>query len=333
MSPWKETVARFWDENVWQSIPDRYWSSNPILDEYINQQIIEPRSADSHLSWWMTKYHPSGVGGDLLSLACGGGHAERIALREGSAGRAVGYDISPNSLRIARRAAEEEGLGDRVRYELRDLNRDPLPRGEFDAAISFGCLHHIRNLEGLYAEVAASLRTGGVFYINEYCGPNRFQYSDALVREVNKVLRTLPAGCLQVPELRRVPARAIVASDPSEAIRSAEVEELLNDAFDVVDGRGYGGGLLYPLWAQVVDPAYFMQLHDREVLEILGRLCKLDFELTASGAIENLFVSHVLCPKGQREDRRSAYDPRAAMKAHADFVESQMAALGQPGDV
>jgi len=321
------TAASFWDENVWQTIPQCYWSSNPILDEYINQQIIEPRSANSHISWWMAKYHPNGVSDCLLSLACGGGHAERIALREGSARRTVGYDVSPKSLEHARLAAEQEGFADCVHYELLDLNNGSLPREQFDAVISFGCLHHIENLEGLYAEIAASLRPGGVCYINEYVGPNRFQYSDALLHEVNKVIRTLPAAAIRVPELRRISSEAIIATDPSEAVRSVEVDALLHDSFDVIDGREYGGGLLYALWAQVIDPEYFMQLHDPRIVKLLGQLCQLDAELTASGTIENLFVSHVLCPRGQQGDRRSTYDPKEAMKRHADFVEAKIESL------
>ncbi len=326
----KDTVASFWDENVWQSIPQRYWSSNPIIDEYINQQIIEPRSVNSHISWWISKYHPNGVSDCLLSLACGGGHAERIALREGSACRTVGYDVSPKSLEIARVTAEEEGLAGRVEYELRDLNDGTLPHEQFDAAISFGCLHHIENLEGLYAAVSASLRPGGIFYLNEYAGPNRFQYSDALLREVNQVIRTLPTAAVQTPELRRISPEAIIVTDPSEAVRATEVDALLHDSFDVIDGRGYGGGLLYTLWAQVLDPNYFMQLHDPKVLELLGWLCQLDFELTASGAIENLFISHVLCPRGQQGDRHATYDPTVAMKCHAAFVEARIESLGNP---
>lgn len=329
MSSSKDAVASFWDENVWQSVPERYWSSNPIIDEYINQQIIEPRSVNSHISWWISKYHPAGVSDNLLSLACGGGHAERIALREGSARKTVGYDVSPNSLEIARAEAQKEGLADRTHYEIRDLNTDTLPHGEFDAAISFGCLHHIQNLEGLYSEVAASLRPGGILYINEYSGPNRFQYSDALVNEVNKVIRTLPDAALQVSELRRIPAQVIVESDPSEAVRADEVDTVLHESFDVIDGRNYGGGLLYTLWAQVIDPNYFMQLHDPQVLRLLSWLCQLDFELTASGKVENLFVSHVLCPKGQQGNRQSTYDPEKAIKNHTQFVNAQIEAAGR----
>ena len=69
-------AAAFWDVNLWDRVPDRYWTSNPILDEYVNYQIIEPRRGEGHLTWWIKKYLPGGMSQRMASLACGGGHAE-----------------------------------------------------------------------------------------------------------------------------------------------------------------------------------------------------------------------------------------------------------------
>lgn len=313
-------VAQFWDENVWTQVPNNYWTSNPIINEYVNFQIIEPRSEDSHVSWWLKKYlnHPCQ---ELLSLGCGAGFPERVAVKSGIAQRACGYDISENALRLAREAARNEEVGDRITYRICNLNQGVLPIRRFDAIISFGCLHHIHNLESLYSAIDKALTVDGVFFMNEYAGPARFQYSNSLLHEVNRVVKALPSNALLKDELNRPKADAIAEADPSEACRSDEIVPLLSKYFDVIDGRNYGGGLLFPLWAEIIDPAFFVR-EDPEVITLLGELCLLDYQLTVSGRIENLFVQYVLCPKEQRRGRSAFYSSDEAIDTFLEFVKN-----------
>ncbi len=317
-----DQAAAFWDVNLWDRVPDRYWTSNPVLDEYVNTQIIEPRPGEGHLTWWIKKYLPGGVSRHMLSLACGGGHAERIALKSGVAHRATGYDISQGSLTHAREMAQQEGLGDQTTYEFADLNAPRFPAATFDTVIAFGCLHHIENLDALCREVCRTLQPDGLMYVNEYVGPNRFQYSDALLTEVNHIIAQLPEEATVRRDLVRMDPDAVATTDPSEAVRSADVVDVLCEHFDIVDGRNYGGGILYPLWAEVIEPAYFLQLKDPEIRGLLTWLCELDRTLTATGQIENLFMSYVVCPRGQAGNRTSTYNSQAAARDFHRFAAS-----------
>ena len=85
-------------------------------------------------------------------------------------------DISPGSL--ARRA---EALGPRfpgrVATVCADLNFVELEREGYDCIASSASLHHVTNLEHLAWQVDAALTRDGWFFLNDYVGEPRFQFT------------------------------------------------------------------------------------------------------------------------------------------------------------
>ena len=79
----------------------------------------------------------------------------------------------------------------------------------------------------------------------------------------------------------------IVASDPSEAVRSAEIVPLLSEYFRVVEIKGYGGAVLHEL---LYDIAGNFCEENAGSLDHLRTLFALEDELTAAGELADDFA-------------------------------------------
>jgi cyclopropane-fatty-acyl-phospholipid synthase len=88
----------------------------------------------------------------MLDIGCGWGSLAIHAAREHGAS-ALGITLSPPQAELARKRADEAGVGDRVRIEVMDY-RD-LPEASFDAVASIGMVEHVG--EGQIDEYAAQI--------------------------------------------------------------------------------------------------------------------------------------------------------------------------------
>jgi ubiquinone/menaquinone biosynthesis C-methylase UbiE len=209
--------------------------------------------------WFRDKYLPSAHGGRVLSLGCGEGRIERLFKEHGCTFDSVtGYDVSEACVDVANRLGRETGLAPEVDYRVADVNAVALPAAAFDFVLFFHALHHITALEHVLQECAKALTPGGVMLVNEFVGPSRFQWSDLQMRLANQILHTLP------PDLRvdlthgghketvaRNTVEQMIAMDPTEAVRSAEIERLLYEMFRVVEDRPWGGTILNLLFEDI----------------------------------------------------------------------------------
>lgn len=183
------------------------------------------------------------------SLGCGFGALERGLLQLGVAERIDGYDLAPAAIEEARRLAAREGHSG-LTYHVADLERDRLPEGAFDIVFASHSVHHIEQLDALFASVRASLRPGGVFHLQEYVGPDRFQWTDAQLEGINTFMATLPLKYRRFPSgmergpVGRPSVQAVIDVDPSEAVCSSQIIDALRRHFRIVELRPLGGALL-----------------------------------------------------------------------------------------
>jgi 2-polyprenyl-3-methyl-5-hydroxy-6-metoxy-1,4-benzoquinol methylase len=104
-------------------------------------------------------------GVSLCELGCGPGWISRLAARQGV--EAVGYDISPEMIEIARERAAEEGVD--ARFEVADMERLD-PGGRFDVCLVYDALHHTPRADLVLASAHRALKPGGRLLLVE---PNR----------------------------------------------------------------------------------------------------------------------------------------------------------------
>ena len=77
-------------------------------------------------------------------------------------------------LERGRIAAAGAGVSGHLEFVQSDIN-SWVPARQYDAAITNQFLHHVVNLEGLFAQIKRSLRPGGYFVISDMIGRNGHQ--------------------------------------------------------------------------------------------------------------------------------------------------------------
>ena len=105
----------------------------------------------------------AGIG--VLDVGCGSGRALLRLAERFPASRFVGYDLSAEGIGAASAAARERGLAN-VRFEARDAARMP-DRRAFDLVTAFDAIHDQADPAGVLRNVAAALRPGGVFLMQD----------------------------------------------------------------------------------------------------------------------------------------------------------------------
>jgi SAM-dependent methyltransferase len=232
----------------------------------------------------------------LLVLGAGSGWLERALAEKDGIGSITACDFAPATVAAAEIAAHRAGQ-DRIRYLVINLETEALPGGPFDAIVANDVLHHIMDLEGLYARIHDALAPEGKLLFNEYVGPNRFQYSDARMALINRYFRLVPDHLRFQPYWRslfwrrpRVDPAGLIADDPTEAVRSEDVLPLARKFFDTEAEYPYGGGLLNPLLFEIITNFDEQNPYDAGLLRML---CDAEDRLTRSGAIEPDFYIFV----------------------------------------
>lgn len=162
-------------------------------------------------------------------------------------------DISSFAVETGNRQAAEQGLN--VEFLLADLNNDPLPEDTYDLIVASGSLHHIENLEHLFAQIRRALRPGGVFFANDYMGPSYMQWTEPQLSLMNALLSALPEdmtrtshrGGAMVGEVTRIPLAQFAKNDPSEGVRAAEIFDVMEQHLVIRKRVPIGQTLLYEL--------------------------------------------------------------------------------------
>jgi SAM-dependent methyltransferase len=104
-------------------------------------------------------------GGRVADVGCGHGASTIILAQAFPRAEVVGFDYHEASIEAARRAADEAGVGDRVRFEVASAAEFP---GEgYDLVCMFDCLHDMGDPAGASAHVLRSLADDGTWLIVE----------------------------------------------------------------------------------------------------------------------------------------------------------------------
>jgi len=241
--------AAYWDREVTNPVtPTAHgWMAHPLVRHYINESI-----SGSLGGWpldWFQRTYPRKFG-HALSIGCGTGALERDLLRRDVVETIDAFDLSNDSLMVARTEAAGEQLHERVRYFRGDFNAITLPRDHYDLVCFHQSLHHVQNIEPLLREVMRAMKPDGVLYLDEFIGPSRTDWSPFTVRWYRALYQSFPRNVRYFDDF----AMPIQEEDPSEAIRSADIFSRLVIGFDIEQFRGYGGNILAMMFPDLVVP-------------------------------------------------------------------------------
>jgi 2-polyprenyl-3-methyl-5-hydroxy-6-metoxy-1,4-benzoquinol methylase len=209
-----------------------------------------------------------------LSLGCGTGGNELLWARTGAFSLLEGVDVAPERIDFATRTAAEQGLADVLRFRVTDVNRMTSDGERFDVLLGLQSLHHFDNLDQTLPRLSRLIASDGMFVIDEFVGPTRFQWTDAQLDAANALLAQLPEERRRLPDgriKRRVvrPSRlSMVLDDPSEAVDAAALLPGVRRHFEVVEERPYGGTVLHIAFSGI---AHHFRDQEPETLALLER--------------------------------------------------------------
>ena len=269
------------------------WMAHPTVRACVNKRASGDPGHDSYVR---LKQLLSERGWALpvdraVSLCCGAGELERGLAGLGIAQKFFGYDLSEAAITKARALAGEAGLN-QLEYEIRDLERQGIDQSNVDLVFAHSAIHHIARLEELLDAVHAALRPGGIFHLNEYVGPDRFQWTDQQLKEMNDFLDSLPEHYRYLPngvlrtKVERPTIEFMLQFDPSEAVRSSEIEARVAERFNIIERRALGGALLHMALSDIAqnfdpeekeDQAHLQRLIDREDRLMADHILGTDF--------------------------------------------------------
>jgi len=105
-------------------------------------------------------------GQEVLDVGCGDGSNSVLLAHHGA--RVVGIDISEQSIAIARRRAELEGVSDRVHFECGPIELAKFPDSHFDVVWGDGVLHHvIPELDSILSRLVQWAKPDGTMIFSE----------------------------------------------------------------------------------------------------------------------------------------------------------------------
>lgn len=98
---------------------------------------------------------------EVLELGCGSGSTSCVLALAGA--RVTGVDISQQAIRLARRRAELDGVGDRCHFHCMSVQELAVQPSQFDIVVADSVLHHmIDDLPAILQSVRELLRPTGV---------------------------------------------------------------------------------------------------------------------------------------------------------------------------
>jgi 2-polyprenyl-6-hydroxyphenyl methylase / 3-demethylubiquinone-9 3-methyltransferase len=168
------------DLTIYDRVADRWWSDD-IRWVRTLKNLVPGRLAwfDRQIDW---------QGKAVLDLGCAGGFmAEALALR---GAQVTGIDPAADAIAAARAHARAGGL--RIGYDVGVGEALPYDSASFDAVVCVDVLEHVVDLHRVLAEVARTLRPGGMFLFDTI---NRNPLARlATITVTEDILRLLPRG-------------------------------------------------------------------------------------------------------------------------------------------
>ncbi|MCW1841781.1 class I SAM-dependent methyltransferase [Prosthecomicrobium hirschii] len=255
MDPTTSRAAAYWNDPQRRSLPARArWWQFPTIHAHINRMTTGQAISGAHAGFHhlIEQAASRGPFARAVSVGCGTGVMEMELVVAGLVGELHLYEISSVRIAAGRKHAETLGITDKVFFHETDAFADCRDR-TFDLVYWHDALHHMPDTEMAVAWSRERLRSGGIFAMNDFVGPSRFQWTDRMLDFGTRFRQGLPDRYLVAPgdparsiprEVRRPTVEFMITQDPSEAADSDRIIPSLKATFPDVLIR-LTGGVIY----------------------------------------------------------------------------------------
>lgn len=190
-----------------------------------------------------------------ISIGCGNGIKEMNLIRQGIVKKFDLYDLSEVRVKQGRLRAEELGISDNIHFHCQD-GLETIENEKYDIVYWNNSLHHMLDVDEAILKSKQMLIAGGLFAMDDYIGPSRFQWTDSNLLYANKVRDILEDRHYVsqnkalinkiTPEVLRPTIESMIQIDPTEAADSSNIIPSLEYHFDNAEVK-YTGGCIYHL--------------------------------------------------------------------------------------
>jgi len=307
----RDAVAKHWDHATQEKRVARtmWWESRRIR-EHINRTVsgkTYPRFSQGLLE--VAKAEAKGrsfaVG---VSVGCGIATKEIAVLGSGLVDRFILFELSTERIKKATELAESKGLLDRVEFRSDDAF-SAVASESVDFVHWNNSLHHMMDVDAAVSWSRDVLKDGGMFYMDDYVGPTRWQWSDESLELVKRVRAALPQRYLRNPyypqknlreflpaAMPRPSAAKLEKEDPSEAADSARIIESIQKYFPEA-GIIKTGGLVYHLALRQILSNF--DEDDEQDRALLDELLILDEQCIHNPRLDNHYAVALAIKGGQ----------------------------------
>ena len=225
------------NKNV-HNLPDifHYWSNAYVLPKLEAVGIRGSQELFSDSLAMLCEREPER---DLRFISIGSGNcdleidlAERLLAAGHSRFVIDCLDLNETMLERGRKAAADRGIG-HLDCVAADFNHWE-PKREYDAVIAIQALHHVVNLEGLFAAIRRCLRPRGLFVVSDMIGRNGHMRWPEALEIVYEFWRKLPPSYRYNHQLLRYEEMFVdwdCSVEGFEGIRAQDILRLLVDNF------------------------------------------------------------------------------------------------------
>lgn len=213
-------AALHWSRMLRKPLPPRArWWQCPAVVAHVNRIICgEPltdRAAGAPVL--IRRHFPGRTFRRGISVGCGTGSKEMALIESGLVETFDLYELSSARIRRGEQLANEKGLSGHVRFHRKDgMSVDA--QEAFDLVYWSGALHHMTDTNKAMEWSRNALAPGGAFYMDDFVGPARMQWTPRILRHANRIRRVLR----QRPVKRPHPLMVRLV-DPTECADSSNI--------------------------------------------------------------------------------------------------------------
>lgn len=228
-----KTAADFWSRQTREPRKWMTWGNFPAIRHHITQRLIGKDIFSISFAVLERAKKLHGVSfpvGHAVSVGAGTCVKETALAKAGYVERWDCFEFSAARIEAARKRAADADLGARMNYRCEDAFRAECP--QYDMVFWSQSLHHMFDIAEALQWSLDHLKPGGLFIMDEFVGPNRFQWSDETLRVASDVRAALDDRHLILPgnpdkrfprTMRRPNPKSIADADPTESVASEEI--------------------------------------------------------------------------------------------------------------
>ena len=294
----RSKIAARWDnERVRQGMPILRWHQKKEVRRHISRLVAGKTfdTVEEALRYKIRQHFGEIVFRKGVSIGCGTGSKEMAVLKSGLVESFDLYELSANRIKRGKRLAKRMGLEDRVKFHNTNAFEE-IAKESVDFVHWNASLHHMFDVPDAVSWSKEVLRPGGLFYLHEYVGPSRFQWSEESINLATNIRTALPDRLLVDPrqnskvknvdrKVGRPDPDKVAERDPSESVDSSRILESIERTFPEAIVIPTGGAAYRIALGVIIGNFSEDDQNDMALLDLILAMDKFSIDLPGVGTL------------------------------------------------